>query len=139
MSRSAGKGRTRPCGLEQARKRVGDARKYVETAELVAAESGTESINVAAALLVLAGIAAADAACCKALGESSRSQDHRDAADLLRRVQPGGANAAKAFERLVGIKDQAHYGFVNVSRGELTAAKRRADQLVKFAELTLER
>jgi hypothetical protein len=51
--------------------------------------------KAAASSAVLAGIAAADAACCTVLGERSRSQDHRDATRLVRDVAPGGADAAK--------------------------------------------
>ncbi len=58
---------------------------------------------------------------------------------MLRRVRPGGEKAATDFERLVGVKDQAHHGFVNVARGDLTAVSRRAARLVKFAEGTVER
>jgi len=49
-------------------------------AELVAGEHEIpESRSVAAALAVLAGIAASDAACCAALGRRSRGDDHRQA------------------------------------------------------------
>jgi hypothetical protein len=131
--------RTRRCGQPEARKRLGDARKYLEVAELVAGEDGHDAINVSVGLAVLAGIAAGDAACCVALGESSRSEDHRDAADLLRQVSPGGEQAAKDFERLVGFKDTAHYGFLHVSATSRTTALRRARALVAFAEATSQR
>ena len=72
MSRRATKDhRSRLCDAADARKRLADAEKYLEVAELVASEDSLESHNVATGLAVLAGIAAADAACCKALGESS--------------------------------------------------------------------
>jgi hypothetical protein len=111
----------------------------LEVAELVAGEDSAGAQNVAAGLAVLAGIAAADAACCKTLGESSRDPDHREAATLLRRVVPGGDDAANNFERLVGIKDKAHYSFINVSNQDQVAALRRAGQLVKFARLVVRR
>ena len=73
MSRRATKDTcSRPCDAADARKRLGDAEKYLEVAQLVAIEDSFEAHNVAAGLAVLAGIAAADAACCKALNESSR-------------------------------------------------------------------
>jgi len=131
--------RTRRCGRPEARKRLGDARKYLEVADLVAGEDDPESLNVSVGLAVLAGIAASDAACCVALGESSRGEDHRDAADLLRRVVPGGERAAKDFARLVAFKDSAHYGFVGVSAAGRAGALRRAGALVAFAAATLER
>jgi hypothetical protein len=140
MSPSSAKApRSRQCDAADARKRLGDAEKYLEVAELVATEDSLESHNVATGLAVLAGIAAADAACCKALGESSRGPDHHDAATFLRRIVPGGESAAKHFERLVGLKDKAHYSFLNVSGQDLTGAIRRAGRLVDFAREVLQR
>ena len=88
---------------------------------------------------MLAGIAAADAACCKTLGESSRGPDHQDAAIFLRRITPGGETAAKNLERLVGLKDKAHYSFLNMSGQDRTSAIRRAGKLVAFARTVLQR
>ncbi len=140
MSRGAAKDlRSRQCDAADARKRLGDAEKYLEVAELVAGEDSLESHNVATGLAVLAGIAAADAACCKALGESSRGPDHRDAARFLSRIAPGGEVAANNFERLVGLKDKAHYSFLNVSAQDRTGAIRRAGQLIDFAREVLQR
>jgi hypothetical protein len=136
MSRGKGR-RSRPCNEADARKRLGDAEKYLEVAELVETEDSVESHNVTTGLAVLAGIAAADAACCKTLGESSRGPDHQDAVTFLRRITPGGDAAANDFERLVGLKDKAHYSFLNVSGQDRTAAIRRAAKLVDFAREVL--
>ena len=78
-------------------------------------------------------------ACCAVLGERSRSQSHRDASDLLRAVEPGGSDAARHFERLIGLKDQSRYGFDDLSGEELAAAVRHAAALVAFAEQVLQR
>jgi hypothetical protein len=131
--------RSRSCDAADARKRFGDAEKYLEVAGSVAGEDSLEAQNVATGLAVLAGIAAADAACCKTLGESSRDPDHREAAALLRRIASGGDTAANHFERLVGLKDKAHYSFINVSGQDQVAALRRAGHLVEFARLALQR
>ncbi len=140
MSRGGAKDlRSRQCDAVDARKRLADAEKYLEVAELVSSEDSLESHNVATGLAVLAGIAAADAACCKALGESSRGPDHRDAASFLRQIAPGGEAAANNFERLVGLKDKAHYSFLNVSEQDQTGALRRASQLIAFAREVLQR
>jgi hypothetical protein len=95
--------------------------------------------KAALAAAVLAGIAAADAACCKALGERSRSQDHRDAVNVVRDVAPGGPDAAKALSRLLALKDEAHYGFDDVGGQKLEHALRWARALVQFADETLRR
>jgi hypothetical protein len=83
---------------------------------------------------VLAGIAASDAACCRALGERSRSSDHRDSVDLLPTVAPDGRTAANALRRLLDLKDTAHYGVIPISAGQLRTVMRQAETLVGFAD-----
>ncbi len=133
------KGRTQKCGRAEARTRLAHARKFLEAAQLAADEDAPESSSVAASLAVLCGIAAADAACCAALGRRSRSQDHRDAELLVATVEPGGKEAANALRRLIDLKDTAHYGLINVSGQKLTAALRQAGTLVEFAGATIRR
>jgi hypothetical protein len=133
------KGRTQKCGRAEARTRLAHARKFLEAAQLAADEDAPESSSVAASLAVLCGIAAADAACCAALGRRSRSQDHRDAELLVATVEPGGKDAANALRRLIDLKDTAHYGLINVSRQKLTAALRQAGALVEFAGAAIRR
>jgi hypothetical protein len=102
-------------------------------AELVAGEREIpESRSVAAALAVLAGIAASDAACCAALGRRSRGDDHRQAAALLREIVDGD-RAATALLDLLNLKDTAQYGLIPISGRELTVALRRAKRLLEFA------
>jgi hypothetical protein len=136
---STAKGRTQKCGRAEARTRLAHARKFLEAAQLAADEDAPESSSVAASLAVLCGIAAADAACCAALGRRSRSQDHRDAELLVATVEPGGKDAANALRRLIDLKETAHYGLINVSRQKLTAALRQAGTLVEFARATIRR
>lgn len=138
MTRSPGHVQT--CSLEDARVRLAQARKFLEVAELVSLEEQLpESATAAAAVAVLAGIAAADAACCAALGRRSRSQSHRDAADLLCQVEPGGGSAAATLRRLLDLKDTAHYGLIAVSGQRLKRALRQAADLVEFAGAILRR
>lgn len=92
-----------------------------------------DGMSVAAALAVLAGIAACDAACCAALGTRARGQDHHEAETLVKQVEPGGPAAATALRRLLDQKDTAHYGLVHVSGQSLKAALRQAQALVGFA------
>jgi hypothetical protein len=132
-------GRTQSCDERDARSRLRDAYAQLELAELATATSSAEDKKAAASCAVLAGIAASDAACCAALRQRSRSQDHRDAGALLRQVAPGGVNAAAQLERLLGLKDQAQYGFEDLTGQKLAAALRQARALVAFAESVLER
>lgn len=131
--------KTQACSAREARSRRGHARRFLEVAEIASSERNEdpEYASVAASLAVLAGIAASDAACCKALGERSRSANHRDAEGLLRQVHPGGANAAKALRGLIDLKDSAHYGFFDVSGPELRKALRQARSLIEFADRVL--
>jgi hypothetical protein len=65
---------TAKCDRSDARIRLTHAKKFLEVAEMVAAEedSISASASVATALAVLAGIAASDAACCASLERRSR-------------------------------------------------------------------
>jgi hypothetical protein len=137
MARSTA--RTQPCSNRDAKARLAHARKFLEVAELVADEAeDLEYSSVAAALAVLAGIAASDAACCRALGRRPRGQDHRMAIELVDQVEPGGGDAGKALRRLLALKDEAHYGLLDVSGTDLKTALRQARALVDFgAEVLL--
>ena len=73
-------------------------------AELASADGTPEELKAATSCAVLAGIAAADAACCAALGQRSRAQDHHDAVSLLRTVPDGGPDAARQLGRLLGSR-----------------------------------
>lgn len=68
------KGRRRPCGDAEAQQRMARAREFLEVAGLAMSEQDPADdsyvySSAAASLAVLAGIAASDAACCKALPE----------------------------------------------------------------------
>jgi hypothetical protein len=119
--------------------RYAHALKFLEVAELAATEQedNPESVNVAASLAVLAGIAASDAACCAALGRRSRSPDHHDAERFLREIAPGGSDAATRLGRLLDLKDNAQYGFLHVGGQDLRSVLRQSRALVKFAERTV--
>jgi hypothetical protein len=133
-------GRTQTCTAADAVTRLRHARKFIEVAELVAGEGAEiEYASQATALAVLAGVAASDAACCQALGQRSRGQDHRAAVSLVERVAPGGTRAAKSLSRLLSLKDEAHYGLLDVSGNDLKAAMRQANDLIEFAQAVLRR
>jgi hypothetical protein len=133
------KTRTQPCTADQGRKRLADARKFLELAELVDGEPESTALGVSSANAVLAGIAAADAACCRALGERSRGEDHSDAIALVAQVSPGGDEAANVLGRLLAIKNDAEYGLTTISRAKRELALRQARKLVEFPEAVLQR
>ena len=137
--RARDRGRTQPCGHREAQAKLRRAEQFMEVAELVKDEPDPDWASAAAALAVLAGIAASDAACCKALGRRSRSQDHHDVEALLEQIEPGGKNAANAMRRLINLKDQAHYGFFSMSAQDLRSAFTQAQRLIRFARDVLAR
>ena len=132
-------GRTQPCTRADARGRLRDARAQLQLADLAGADSPPEERKAAASCAVLAGIAAADAACCTAFGRRSRSQDHRDAVDLLKQVAPGGPAAARQLARLLGVKDESQYAFGDITPAKLRASVKQATAVIQFAASVLER
>jgi hypothetical protein len=134
-------GRTQPCGDAEARVKVRRADQYMEVARMIIDEADPDPdwASAAAALAVLAGIHASNAACCKALGRRSRGQDHHDAEALLELIEPGGRQAANAMRRLINLKDEAHYGFYHMSTQNLRSAFTQANRLISFARDVLAR
>lgn len=130
-------GRTQACSEADATTRLRHAQKFIDVAELIAREG--DDVEYSSQAAVLAGIAASDAACCKALGRRSRGQDHRAALALVEEVKPGGKQAAKALNRLLSLKDEAHYGLFEVGGQDLKSALRQANDQVEFAEKILQR
>lgn len=117
-----------------------DTRAYLEVAGLVLDECDRdEYLNVSAGLAVLAGIAASDTICCARLHARNRSDDHRGAADLLRRATPDGADLAATLLRLLDLKDAAHYGVLVVAASKARDAHRQASRLVERAAEETER
>lgn len=139
MARKRTKTGTQACGKAEARTRLEDARQQLVYAELHGKDSKSSERKASVATAVLAAIAAADAACCHALGERSRSDDHRDAVTLVKHVAPGGADAGRKLERLLSLKDESQYGFGGMGGQKQEAAIRQAKALVRFAEQTLQR
>lgn len=132
--------RVQPCSKADATTRLRHAVRFLEVAELVAEEGDDlDYSSASAALAVLAGIAASDAACCAALSRRARGQDHREAATLVGTIKPGGKKAATCLRRLLGLKDEAHYGFFDVGGQDLKSALRQARDLVDFAQGILRR
>jgi hypothetical protein len=111
--------RVTDCTLAQGRSRLQQAEAFVMAADLVISDAtDTATPGVAAALAVLAGIAASDAACCAKLRKRSRGQDHAEAIKLLRTVVPHGEAMAKDLGRLLAAKDESQYGVALLDRAK---------------------
>jgi hypothetical protein len=127
MSRSSRK--TVGCEQSDARTRLRQAEAFVSVAELALDDQDEFFGGVAAAVAVLAGIAASDAACCARLGRRFRGQDHTGAVDLVKTVRPDGETLAKDLARLLSIKDNVHYGILIISGPEARSAVDRARRM----------
>ncbi len=111
------------------------AYQFFEAAEIIRGV-GDEEVEIGDAFVTLcahAGIAAADAICCQALGEHSRGQDHNEAVALLKRVKPGGNELARALSALLGMKTRAGYSAQAVTADQRKRAERYAGKLVDAA------
>lgn len=131
--------RTDPCDRIQALNRLAQAEAFLAAAELVV-EDGSDIAypGVAGALAVLAGIAAADAACCARLGQRARGQAHAEARTLVATVAPHGGAMAKDLQRLLARKDSSQYGIAFVSAAEAARMMVWGRRLVATARRAVE-
>lgn len=138
--------RTADCTPDEARSRLRRAEEFLTVADLVLGErvetpEEDDVINlsgVSAALAVLAGIAASDAATCYRLGRRSRGQDHTAAVATVKTVVPHGEQLAKDLARLLNLKDGAHYGVLGVSGAEAVKAVEWARRMIANAQEIIE-
>ena len=127
--------RTRKCTDTTTSGRLRKAVQFMDQAENVRdlADDGADVGDTFVSLCVLAGIAAADVLCCVSLGEHAQGENHNDAVQLLRRVQPSGEDLAKSLSTLLTIKTKAAYSDRAVSAEDRKRAERSAARLVEAA------
>jgi hypothetical protein len=120
-------------GRVEALARLDDARAFLQQAELsLELVDGSRRYAVAVSSAVLAGIAAADAACAVSLGTTSAGQ-HDQVVKLLRRIS-GGGRASNDMSRLLASKSAAQYSGGSVTQRAAADSIARAQRLVRFAE-----
>jgi hypothetical protein len=126
-----GGGRTAACDRTDAAVRLRHAESFLLVADLVLdqpEDPGLALASVAASLAVLAGIAAADAACCAAIGRRARGQNHDEAIALVGTVARQGEAMARDLARLLALKDDVQYGVLVITttraRSSVTWARR---------------
>jgi hypothetical protein len=131
--------RTQTCGRAEARTRLEQADAFALVAQLVLEDTtAVANSGVAAALAILAGIAASDAACCARLRRRARGQAHEEAVALLETVEPGGTEMAKDLKRLLQKKDSASYGVSFMALGEPRDLVGWAKRLIERARTAVE-
>ncbi|HXM57449.1 MAG TPA: hypothetical protein VOB72_18775 [Candidatus Dormibacteraeota bacterium] len=126
------KHRVQPCTAATIEGRLARAIEFYESAEELR-RLHPEWANAWVTSYVLAGIAAADVICCRALGHHASGDNHVQAVSLLRTVQPDGPELSTALGVLLGMKTAAGYGQRSVSAQDQARAPRRAKQLVDGA------
>ncbi|HET6743890.1 MAG TPA: hypothetical protein VFH76_33355 [Kribbella sp.] len=131
-------GRTNRCSEADRRGRMHVADQFHTAAGLIQEFTGDPAEgtinNAYVTLCVHAGIAAADVICCARLGEYSRGEDHKEAVALLARVDK---SLSTVLARLLALKTPAGYQPRTVSKQQVTAAGRQADQLISAARSAL--
>lgn len=124
--------RTTPCTDATKAARLAKARQFRASAQDLADLHGDADApgDAEVSLLVLAGIAAADVICCRAMGEHARGEAHDEAVAVLRRADPA---AARQLSSLLKRKSKAGYSDRPVSRDDVRKARRAADALLTAA------
>jgi hypothetical protein len=127
--------RTRRCTPAIAAGRLGKAEQFFDAAVTVRdlADDEADVADAVVTLLVHAGIAAADALCCQALGEHAQGDNHNEAIGLVVRIRPDGADLARALGILLGAKTRAGYGHEPLDRDSRLRCERAAEKLVRAA------
>ena len=116
--------------------RLSKANQFFNAAQDIGdlADDEAEVRDATVTLLVHAGIAAADAICCKALGEYALgNESHDEAVRLIAKVNPDGRELSNALRRLLSMKTKAGYAHRPVTADEHKRAERAAEQLVSAA------
>jgi hypothetical protein len=126
--------RTTPCTREQAGQRLRQAEAFLGWARAALADEGDEAnLGVATSLAILAGVAATDALCGSSLGYYSRGQNHAEAANLVRSIEPGGPALASTFRQLLARKEDTSQAPKSLLESSAKAALRQAGDLVSAA------
>ena len=128
-----GRGRTVDCGRAEADVRFAQAGAFAVNAELDPLSADAAQRSVAVSNAVLAGIAAADAICCRTLGVRSASSEHGDAGHLLTETPGSGQDAARHLRRLLAAKHMAQYDDRNPTIAETKQALRNMRALLRIA------
>lgn len=102
---------------------------------LAAARLGLDAglANAAASNAVLSGINSKDAICLALTSRTSKSQDHLQAVEELRRAGRSGKNLAPILQRLLQLKSRAQYENDSVSLRDATSAVVWATRLFEAA------
>ena len=123
--------KTRPSTAADARSRLASARQFLDALDALEASGTAISNDVLASNAILAAIAAADAICGARRQLQSASDNHNDAADLLRSIDKRhGDDLAKALAH----KNAAAYSTRQTTDAEAKTCRRVAERLFEAAQ-----
>jgi hypothetical protein len=127
--------RVRACDEAFIKGRLAKAEQFLQSAATLRdlADSEAEIGDSVTTLCVLAGIAASDVICCKALGHFVQGDDHSQAVAELSKVTSGGKGLGKDLRALLQMKTKAGYGGPAVTAEQRKRAWQRAESLVEAA------
>ena len=116
---------------EEARRHLAKAREFLDAAE-TSHDLGLE--NAASSDAVISAINSKDAICLTLTGGTSKSDNHGQAVDELRRSGPTGAKLASTLSRLLNLKTRAQYASRSVSSADAGKALEWATRMHDGAE-----
>jgi hypothetical protein len=127
--------RLRECDQRTASGRLRKAEQFLDAAATLRdlADDEADVGDAFVTLCILAGIAAADVICCKALGYFVQGEDHLQAIAELAKVTPGGKRLGGDLRALLQMKARAEYAAPPVNADQRKRAWRRAENLVDAA------
>jgi hypothetical protein len=127
--------RLRECSEAITKGRLSKAEQFLEQAAAIRdlADDEDKVGDSFVSLCVLAGIAASDVLCCRALGHFVQGEDHRQAVSELSKVRPSGKQLSADLSVLLQMKSRAGYGALAVRADDRKRAWRKAESLVDAA------
>jgi hypothetical protein len=127
--------RMQDCDETFVRGRLRKAEEFLDSAADLRAlhDDEAEVGDSVVSLCILAGIAASDVICCKALGHFVQGDDHLQAVGELSKIKPDGKQLGKELRALLRIKTSSGYGAPPASAEDRKRAWRRAESLVEAA------
>lgn len=129
--------RIRECDERLAAGRLRKAEQFLDVAETIRdlADDEADVGDAFVTLCILAGIAASDAICCRALGHYVQGDDHNQAIAELAKAGREGKALSNDLRALLQMKNRAEYEARPVTADQRRRAWRRAESLVEAARL----
>lgn len=116
---------------DEARLHLAKSREFLEAAE-TSRDLGLD--NAATSDAVISAINSKDAICLALTGSTSKSDNHAQAVEELKRSGPTGAKLATTLSRLLNLKTRSQYASRSVSAADANRAVEWATRMLVAAE-----